>query len=197
MPLQRYLGEAMEDWRRDGKTRRLWQGDPSLWTGSGEGDWIGWLTIPEEELGDLDGLQKAVAEIQTTGFKHILLLGMGGSSLCPEVLSRTFGKLPLQAQLLVLDSTDPAQIRRIAERLDFRKTLFIISSKSGTTLEPNILEEFFYEETKKAVGPDLTGSRFVAITDPDSPLQRFAEVQHFRHVFFGSPDIGGRYSALS
>src|SRR5262245_11668447 len=137
----------MEDWRREGKTRRLWLGDASLWTSHDEAHWLGWLTIAEEQLGELDSLQKAVAEIQATGFEHVLLLGMGGSSLCPEVLSRTFGRLPLQTQLLVLDSTDPDQIRRVAEGLDLRRTLFIVSSKSGTTLEPNILKDFFYEET--------------------------------------------------
>ena len=197
VPLDRYLAEAMEDWRREGKTRRLWQGDASLWTSHDEANWLGWLTIAEEQLGDLDSLQKSVAEIQATGFEHVLLLGMGGSSLCPEVLSRTFGRLPLQPQLLVLDSTDPAQIRGVAGRLDLRRTLFIVSSKSGTTLEPNILKDYFYEETRKAVGPDLAGSRFVAVTDPGSPLHQLAETQRFRHVFPGSPDIGGRYSALS
>jgi transaldolase/glucose-6-phosphate isomerase len=128
LPLERYLAEAIEDWRREGKIRRLWQGDASLWTSHDEANWLGWLTIAEEQLGDLDGLQKAVAEIQATGFEHVLLLGMGGSSLCPEVLSRTFGRLPLQPQLLVLDSTDPAQIRRVAGRLNLRRTLFIVAS---------------------------------------------------------------------
>jgi transaldolase/glucose-6-phosphate isomerase len=197
VPLDRYLGEAMEDWRLEGKTRRLWQGDASLWTGRDEGDWLGWLTIAEDQLGELDGLLKAVGNILLGDFEQVLLLGMGGSSLCPAVLATTFGRLPLNPQLLVLDSTDPMQINRVATQLDFRKTLFVVSSKSGTTLEPILLKDYFWDETKKVFGADLTGSRFVAITDPNSPLQKLAETQYFRHIFFGSPAIGGRYSALS
>jgi len=195
--LQQQLDEALEDWRLEGKTRRLWQGDASLWTGHDESCWLGWLTIAEEQLGELDDLLKAVADIQPCSFEHVLLIGSGGSSLCPEVLGLIFGKLPLHPQLSVLDSTDPAQIRRVAQQLDLRKTLFIVSSKSGTTLETLILKDFFYEETKKVVGTDLVGSRFIAITDRGSPLHRMAEDQHFRHVFLGSAKVGGRFSALS
>ena len=196
-PLQRHFAEELEDWRAGRKIRRLWQNDASLWTGGDEENWLGWLTIPEEQLGDLDGLQRCAAEIQTLGFEHILLLGIGESSLAAKVLGLTFGKAPLQPQLVVLDSTDTAQILRVAAMVDFRKTLFIAASKSGTALEPNILREFFYEEAKKAVGPDLVGSRFIAITDPGSALHKVAEEQRFRHVFFSSPNMVSQFSAVS
>jgi transaldolase/glucose-6-phosphate isomerase len=197
LPLQRRLGEAMEDWRKEDKTERLWNGDASLWTHDGEADWLGWLTAPEEQLGELDALLKVVADIQPTFFEHILLLGMGGSILCPELLAATFGRQPLYPQLAVLDSTDPDQIRRVVARLNLSRTLVVVSSKSGNTLETSILEEFFFEEVAMAINPLLASLRFVAITDPGSPLQRLAEAKHFKQVFSGSPTIGGRYSALS
>jgi transaldolase/glucose-6-phosphate isomerase len=127
----------------------------------------------------------------------VLLLGMGGSSLGPEVLAETFAQQPGSPRLLVLDSTDPAQIRTIESKIDPARTLFIVSSKSGSTLEPNILKQYFFECAKKAVGADLAGSRFIAITDPGSQLQTIAQRDRFRHIAFGKPSIGGRYSVLS
>src|SRR5882762_8939122 len=189
--------EAMEAWRRDDNTRRLWERDASLWTGHDEANWLGWLTVAEDQLADLDGLLRAVEDIEEAGFKDILVLGMGGSCLFPEVLSLTFGRVPLYPQLLVLDSTDPEQIQRFASKLDLRKTLFIVSSKSGETLETSILKDFFYEEKRKDAGATQAGSHFVAITDPGSKLQQAAETQHFRHVFAGVESISGRFSALS
>jgi transaldolase / glucose-6-phosphate isomerase len=126
-----------------------------------------------------------------------LLLGMGGSSLCPEVLRLTYGKISGYPELRVLDSTDPAQVKAARERVDPGKTLFIVSSKSGSTLEPNIFKQYFLEETRKAVGADKAGHQFITVTDPGSNMQRVAEGDHFRHVFFGDAMIGGRYSALS
>jgi transaldolase/glucose-6-phosphate isomerase len=122
---------------------------------------------------------------------------MGGSSLGPEVLAQTFGSQPGSPELLVLDSTDPAQIRTIESKCDPARTLFIVSSKSGSTLEPNILKQYFFEQAKAAVGAERAGSRFIAITDPGSKLQTIAERDRFRHVAFGMPSIGGRYSVLS
>src|SRR6266481_5634105 len=116
---------------------------------------------------------------------------MGGSSLAPEVMSRTFGSNDGFPRLHVLDSTDPAQVRAVESAIDLKKTLFIVSSKSGSTLEPNIFKQYFFERA----GRD--GSRFIAITDPGSKMQQVAEGDHFRHIFFGLPSIGGRYSALS
>ncbi|MGH8310926.1 MAG: bifunctional transaldolase/phosoglucose isomerase, partial [Steroidobacteraceae bacterium] len=126
-----------------------------------------------------------------------VLLGMGGSSLCPEVLRRTFGTKAGFPDLRVLDSTDPAQIAAVERTVDLARTLFVVSSKSGTTLEPNILLQYFLDRVKRTIGQEHAGSHFIAITDPDSPLQHLAERERFRHVFFGVPGIGGRYSALS
>ena len=122
---------------------------------------------------------------------------MGGSSLGPEVLAETFGQQAGYPELLVLDSTDPAQIRTVESKIDPASTLFIVSSKSGSTLEPNILKQYFFESRKRAVGADKAGSRFIAITDPGSKLQTVAERDRFRHIAFGIPSIGGRYSVLS
>jgi hypothetical protein len=135
--------------------------------------------------------------VKAAGFSHVLLLGMGGSSLCPEVLSRTFGKRDGYPELHVLDSTDPAQVRTFEKKVDLAHCLFIVSSKSGTTLEPNIFKQYFFDRVKEVVGADKAGERFVAITDPGSKLEREAERDRFRHILLGNPSIGGRYSALS
>lgn len=186
----------IDDWRANGKVARLWARDASLWTNSDESKWMGWLNITEEEEAHEASLRK-IAEEAKAGFHDILLLGMGGSSLCPEVLAMTFGHIAGYPRLHVLDSTDPAQVKASEKKVDLSNTLFIVSSKSGTTLEPNIFKQYFFERAKKAVGADKAGSRFVAITDPGSKMQQVAEHDHFRHIFFGRPDIGGRYSALS
>jgi len=122
---------------------------------------------------------------------------MGGSSLCPEVLRKSFGRIDGSPELHVLDSTDPAQIRAIENRIDLANTLFFVSSKSGTTLEPNIFKQYFYARAKEAVGADEVGTRFIAITDPGSKLREEAARENFRKIFLGVPSIGGRYSALS
>ena len=186
---------AIDDWRAAGKVRRLWQRDASLWTNTDEANWLGWLGITAEQGAEPKRFLDLAQE--TKGFKHILLLGMGGSSLCPEVLRMTYGKIPGFPELHVLDSTDPAQIRTFENKIDLGNTLFVVSSKSGTTLEPNIYKQYFFERVKQTVGADRAGSRFIAITDPGSKLEKVAEQDHFRHVFHGVPSIGGRYSALS
>ena len=122
---------------------------------------------------------------------------MGGSSLCPDVLAMTFGKIAGFPQLHVLDSTDPAQVKAAENKVNLARTLFIVSSKSGTTLEPNIFKQYFFERVKQTIGVEKAGSRFIAITDPGSKMQQVAEADRFRHVFPGLPSIGGRYSALS
>ena len=144
-----------------------------------------------------DQLEKLAESIRQQEFSHLVLLGMGGSSLGPEVLAETFGRQTGHPELLVLDSTDPAQIRTVESKIDPARTLFIVSSKSGTTLEPKILKAYFFECAKRAVGADKAGSRFIAITDPGSQLQTMAERDRFRHVALGNPGIGGRYSVLS
>ena len=188
---------TIADWQSRGNMERLWQRDPSLWTGSDEAKWLGWLDIVDEQIAQHDQLTKVAKEVQSRGFEHVLLLGMGGSSLCPEVLHMTFGRTPLFPTLHVLDSTDPAQVKAFEHQIDIPKTLFIVSSKSGSTLEPNIFKQYFFERTKQAVGATKAGSQFIAITDPGSKMQQVAESDHFLHIFFGRPSIGGRYSALS
>jgi transaldolase/glucose-6-phosphate isomerase len=188
---------TIADWQSGGKMKRLWDRDASLWTGEDEAKWLGWVDIVDEQIAQHDTPQKFAKEVQTRGFQLILLLGMGGSSLCPEVLRMTFGRIPHFPELHVLDSTDPAQVKAFEHKIDIPKTLFIVSSKSGSTLEPNIFKQYFFERTKQVVGADKVGSHFVAITDPGSKMQQVAEGDHFLHVFFGRPSIGGRYSALS
>jgi transaldolase/glucose-6-phosphate isomerase len=188
---------TLDDWKKQDKARRLWQGDTSLWTGNDEANWLGWMTITADQLARIQHLNAIAEEVKSVGFKHALLLGMGGSSLCPEVLRLTFGKIAGFPELHVLDSTDPAQIQAIASRIDYRGTVFIVSSKSGGTLEPNIFKQYFFERARQELGPAEAGNRFIAITDPGSNLQRVAESDRFRHIFFGLKNIGGRYSALS
>jgi glucose-6-phosphate isomerase len=126
-----------------------------------------------------------------------LLLGMGGSSLCPEVLAVTFGQQPGFPALHIVDSTDPAQVKAAREKVKLAETLVIVASKSGSTLEPNVLKQYFFEEMKKAVGREKAGSHFMAITDPGSKMEQVAKADGFRSIFYGDPQIGGRFSALS
>jgi glucose-6-phosphate isomerase len=188
---------TIAEWQSRGDLQRLWQRDATLWTGTDEAKWLGWLDIVDEQIAQHEQLQKLAKEVQLRGFQHVLLLGMGGSSLCPEVLRMTFGRITHFPTLHVLDSTDPAQVKAFEHLIDIPKTLFIVSSKSGSTLEPNIFKQYFFERTKQAVGAVKVGSQFMAITDPGSKMQQVAEADRFLHVFFGRPSIGGRYSALS
>jgi transaldolase / glucose-6-phosphate isomerase len=135
--------------------------------------------------------------VHAGGFSHVLLLGMGGSSMCPEVLAMTFGRQAGYPELHVLDSTDPSQVKAFEQKVDLKKTLFIVASKSGGTLEPNALKQYFHERVKQALGAREAGRQFLAITDPGSKMQQVAETGGFRKVFFGESSIGGRYSALS
>jgi len=188
---------SLDDWKKNNRVARLWQKDASLWSNTDENKWLGWLTITEQQLANLGTLKQLAVEVKKAKFKHVLLLGMGGSSLCPEVLRMTFGKIAGFPELHVLDSTDPIQIKAIEKKLDLKKTLCIVSSKSGSTLEPNIFKQYFFERVKKAVGEKLVGSRFIAVTDPGSKMQQVAESDKFWKIFAGDPSIGGRYSALS
>jgi transaldolase / glucose-6-phosphate isomerase len=196
-PLAGAVAASIEDWKKNNKVAHLWQKDASLWTGTDESNWLGWLTIAEEQLAHIDVLKRIADDVKKARFKHALLLGMGGSSLCPEVLRMTFGKIKGFPELHVLDSTDPAQIMAIEAKVDLKSTLCIVSSKSGSTLEPNIYKQYFFERIKSKVGEKEVGNRFIAITDPGSKLQQVAEADKFRKIFFGVPSIGGRYSALS
>jgi len=187
----------LNDWRASGKVRRLWQGDATLWTNEDEANWLGWLGITDEQLANVDKLRLFADEVKAAGFTDILLLGMGGSSLCPEVLSLTYPQTPGYPRLHINDSTDPAQIRDVEKKINLAKTLFIVSSKSGSTLEPNIYKQYFFERVQQILGAEVAGSRFIAITDPGSKMQQVAEHDNFRNIFYGVPSIGGRYSALS
>jgi len=196
-PLTQAVQSTLKDWQTNNKMARLWRGDPSLWTGDDEDKWVGWLPIVDEQLAHLKQLNDAAADAAQAGFTHALLLGMGGSSLCPEVLKITYGRQPGHPELHVLDSTDPAQIKSIESQVDLERTLCIVASKSGSTLEPNIFKQYFFERMQQTVGKGKAGEHFIAITDPGSKMQQVAERDHFRKIFFGVSSIGGRYSALS
>jgi transaldolase / glucose-6-phosphate isomerase len=191
------LQEVIEDWKVSGNVRRLWARDASLWTASDETSWLGWLGITEDQLAHAERFAALATDIKAAGFTHALLLGMGGSSLCPEVLKMTFGKIDGFPELLVLDSTDPAQVKACENKFDLPRTIFIVSSKSGSTLEPNIFKQYFFERVRQVVKEQNPGSQFIAITDPGSQLEQVAQSERFRHIFHGVPSIGGRYSALS
>ena len=196
-PLAGQVKAAMETWRKDGLVRRLWAGDAALWTGADEARWLGWLGVVDAGYIALPRLQALQDAVRSEGFRHVLLLGMGGSSLGPEVLAETFGRKEGFPELLVLDSTDPAQVAAFEARVDLASTLVIVSSKSGSTLEPNILKAYFWDRMQAAVGAEGAGQRFVAVTDPGSKLEAEAKKDGFRAVFSGDPAIGGRYSVLS
>ncbi len=165
---------------------RLWARDASLWTSSGEERWLGWLDAPARMLGRIGAIEAFAGSVDADGVLDVVLLGMGGSSLAPEVLRRAFGA----ARFHVLDTTHPASIRRLGEALDPERTLFLVASKSGTTLETRCHLEYFWERAPE-------GHRFAAITDPGSELEEIALERGFRAVFHGEPDVGGRFAALT
>jgi transaldolase/glucose-6-phosphate isomerase len=172
---------------------RVREGDPTLWGPSGAAeiaDRLGWLTTAERMLGQADSLTAFADKVRADGLRDVVLLGMGGSSLAPEVLRRSFGSQPGRPTLHVLDSTDAATVRAVQQSVDAKRTLFLVSSKSGGTIEPLSLFAHFWS----LVGD---GQNFAAITDPGSGLEKLAHEHGFREVFAGDPDIGGRYSALS
>ena len=195
--LSQAVAATLDDWNAAGKVRRLWARDPSLWTDGDERKWLGWLDVVGEQQRNAAQLEAFAAEVRSAGFSHALLLGMGGSSLCPEVLRLSFGRVEGFPDLHVLDSTDPAQVKSFENKIDLADTLFFVSSKSGSTLEPNIFKQYFLERVRQTIGEPEVGNRFIAVTDPGSKLQRDAERDGFRNVFFGDQSIGGRYSALS
>ena len=184
-----------EEWRASAKIRRLWHKDGSVWTGDDEHKWLGWLnSAAAADIADYEDFAKRV---KGQKFTDAVVLGMGGSSLGPEVLAETFPKKSGFPKLHVLDSTDPAQVRTMEASVDIAKTLFIVSSKSGGTTEPNVMKDYFFDRVSKAIGADKAGHRFIAVTDPGSSLQKVATKQGFARIFYGDPSIGGRYSVLS
>jgi glucose-6-phosphate isomerase len=195
--LKQAVDEKSADWKAGKKVARLLASDATLWTGGDEASWTGWLGIVEQQQKDVARFRAIAEDAKGGGFEHVCLLGMGGSSLCPEVWSLTFGRQPGAPELLVLDSTDPQQLLAVERRLDLSRTLFCVSSKSGSTLEPNIFKAWFFERVKEVVGAEQAGRRFVAVTDPGSQMEEVAKRDGFRRIFHGLKSIGGRYSALS
>jgi len=180
---------------------RLWRGDPGLWTTEPKGqagirEGLGWLHVAERIEESLDDLRRFTAEVRGAGFRHVVHMGMGGSSLAPLVFARTFPRPPDGLPLTVLDTTDPATILAIEHEVPLAETLFIVASKSGTTAEPLAFGEYFYTKLKALKG-DRAGENMAAITDPGTPLAAQGGARRYRRVFLNFPDIGGRYSALS
>jgi transaldolase / glucose-6-phosphate isomerase len=186
---------ATEDWRASAKIRRLWQRDKSIWTGTDEDQWLGWLNSAASA--DIADYEDFAHRVKGQNFTDAVVLGMGGSSLGPEVLAQTFEKQAGFPKLHVLDSTDPAQVRTLQASINLANTLFIVSSKSGGTTEPNVMKDYFFARVSEAIGPEKAGHRFIAVTDPGSSLEKVAAKQGFARVFHGDPAIGGRYSVLS
>jgi transaldolase/glucose-6-phosphate isomerase len=189
------IAAEVEAWRHSGKLRKLWSGDKSVWTGADEDKWLGWLDIVAREREDLPRLEAFAQKVKSGNFTDVVLLGMGGSSLGPEVLAEAFGPQPGWPRFHMLDSTDPAQVARVEASVALPTTLFIVSSKSGSTLEPNIFKQYFFDRVQKATG--AAGKHFVAVTDPGSHMEEVAKADGFAHIFHGDKSIGGRYSVLS
>jgi glucose-6-phosphate isomerase len=188
------IAKAVKQAQTENIAQRIVSKDPSVWTTDEPvakmiGNSLGWLTVAREMVGVVDELREFAEEVRGR-FRHVMVCGMGGSSLCPEMLARTFGHQAGFPELLVLDSTDPDVIASFAKRIDAEKCLFVIASKSGTTTEPNVFFKFWYDRVK-------SGENFVAITDPGTPLVETAKSHGFARIFLNQPDIGGRYSALS
>ncbi|MGD9346490.1 MAG: hypothetical protein PVH84_11535 [Candidatus Aminicenantes bacterium] len=195
---QTRIKERLSAWAGQKLVQRLWRKDHTLWSAEPVAelsDRLGWLTLPDVEHKDLDDMASFAEKVRSDGFTRIVLLGMGGSSLAPEVFARCFGSSPGYPELTVLDSTHPEAVRSLEDRLTFADTLFCVSSKSGTTLETLSLYKYFWgRANEQSTKP---GKQFLAITDPGSPLERLAVERGFRAVFLAPPDVGGRYSALS
>ncbi|HET7490361.1 MAG TPA: bifunctional transaldolase/phosoglucose isomerase [Bradyrhizobium sp.] len=199
LALPERLGKAVEtkaeEWRVSGKIRRLWHKDQTVWTDDDESKWLGWLNSAAEA--DIADYEDYAERVKGQKFTDAVVLGMGGSSLGPEVLAETFPKKSGFPKLRVLDSTDPAQVRAMEKAVDLAKTLFIVSSKSGSTTEPNVMKDYFFARVANTIGREKAGHRFIAVTDPGSSLEKAAKGQGFARIFHGDPAIGGRYSVLS
>ena len=192
---------TLSDLERRQVAVKVWAKDPGLWKSEADHQAIirrslGWLTVAEMMSEQSESIGGFATEVTQAGFSDVLLLGMGGSSLCPDVLRLTFGAVPGFPPLHVLDTTDPASILAAEQSLDLARTFVIVSSKSGTTPEIAALHQYFFTKVRELKGT-YAGNQFVAITDPGTPLEALARAQSFRRTFLNPPDIGGRYSALS
>lgn len=200
--LGEYLADvaaALADLQQRDVIGRVWRYDHTVWKPDPTGitDRLGWLTVTDTMRQQVSFLQAFGQEVRDAGFRHLVLLGMGGSSLGPEVLRQAFGSAPGYPELIVLDSTVPDWVRGVAEAIDPARTLFLVSSKSGSTTEPNMFYAYFKELVDKAVGKEQAGQNFIAVTDPGTPLEELAQKNGFRRLFLNPTDIGGRYSVLS
>jgi glucose-6-phosphate isomerase len=197
--LEPALAAALEVLDRDDVVRRIWDRDWTVWKDEDReiSNRLGWLAAPETATRDIPALRAFASSVRDVGFRRAAVLGMGGSSLAPEVFARLFGTAPGALEIEVLDTTEPGAVAAAGARLDPGSTLFLVSSKSGTTAEVAALCSYFYDRARLALGAAHAGSRFVAITDPGTPLEALAGSLRFRRVFHGRPDIGGRFSALS
>jgi glucose-6-phosphate isomerase len=202
--LQKSLVQASKDWQDSGNTRKLWSKDQSLWNmqddAINEGhhdaeDHLAWLDSLDRQQQDLPQLRDLQGDVRSASFESVVLLGMGGEALCAQVIAQAFGRLSGFPAIYFLDTVDPEPIKRLRESLDLAKTLFLVSSKSGNTLETNPLKSWFFDQMKTAVGNEA-GSHFLAITDPDSRLQQSAQEDNFKRVFLSEPSITGPYTAL-
>ena len=194
------VAQAIAEAQQADLTRRIWLKDPTVWKADEAHQKIirnslGWLSVPGKMSAVADEITAFADQIRSSGFKHVMLCGMGGSSLCPEVFRQTFGAQEGYPALLVLDSTDPDVLADFGNQIDLERCLFVIASKSGTTTEPLVFYKYWYEQVRqKKTNP---GDSFVAITDPGTRMVEMATADQFRHIFLNPPDIGGRYSALS
>ncbi|RLA71220.1 MAG: bifunctional transaldolase/phosoglucose isomerase [Epsilonproteobacteria bacterium] len=196
--LSKSVESTLQDWTDNDKVERLWARDSWLWTGKDESKWLDWLSVPKDQMDHIGNLTRVLESSEGEFTQHLVLLGMGGSSLGPDMFKNTFGKIENHPELLILDSTDPEQIAQIEAQIDYKRTKFIVSSKSGGTLEPTIFKEYFFTKASEALGSDAAAANnFFVVTDPGSALHKLAEKEGFHRIFYGVPDIGGRYSALS
>jgi glucose-6-phosphate isomerase/transaldolase/glucose-6-phosphate isomerase len=190
---------VLADLQRRDLVARIWRKDHTVWKPDPReiADRLGWLDVTDFMGKQVPALQAFAQEVIDDGIRHVLLLGMGGSSLGPEVIRQAFGSADGFPELLVLDSTVPDAVQAVTDEIDPAKTLFLVSSKSGTTTEPLAFYSHFRGLVEEAVGKDRAGQHFAAITDPGTPLETLALERGFRRVFLNRPDIGGRYSVLS
>lgn len=194
------VSQAIAEAQERDLVQRIWLKDATVWKAEDAHQKIirnslGWLSVPGKMAAFADELTGFADQIRSAGFKHVMVCGMGGSSLCPEVLRQTFGVQQGYPELLVLDSTDPDVLADFGKRIDLERCLFAIASKSGTTTEPLVFYKYWYDEVRKR--KSNPGDSFVAITDPGTRMVEMATADNFRHIFLNPPDIGGRYSALS
>ena len=198
-PLEPAVQAALERGRSGRIAERIWKRDFTVWKPEDVeiGNRLGWLDCPETIGSELAEVDRVVEATRAAGCRRILLLGMGGSSLAPELFSTTFGASAESPHLDVLDSTHPDAIKTCLERLDLGSTLFVVSTKSGGTVETLSLLKFFFAQVAAHPGTSRPGDQFIAITDPGSGLEQLASELSFRHIFLNDPEIGGRYSALS